>query len=83
MIPLIGCANEFTHQANLVKNVVEEVKRENRYQSFEINVGAMIEVPRAALTADEIAAAGAKFFSYGTHFHIINFLPLNILQFRN
>ena len=66
MIPLIGSSSEFTHQAKLIKNAFSKVFSE-RGDSVEIKVGTMIEVPRAALTADEIAKAGADFFSYGTN----------------
>jgi pyruvate,orthophosphate dikinase len=40
---------------------------EERGETTKYRVGTMIEVPRAALTAAEIAAAGAEFFSYGTN----------------
>lgn len=66
MIPLIGTASEFTHQAKLIKSTFAKVFAE-RGDSVDIKVGTMIEVPRAALTADEIAKAGADFFSYGTN----------------
>jgi pyruvate,orthophosphate dikinase len=66
MIPLIGTASEYTHQAKLIKSTFAKVFAE-RGDSVDIKVGTMIEVPRAALTADEIAKAGADFFSYGTN----------------
>lgn len=67
MIPLIGSAKEFSDQAKLIKDTVTAVYKERPYQTVRLKIGTMIEVPRAALTADEIAAAGAEFFSYGTN----------------
>lgn len=67
MIPLIGSAKEFTDQAKLIKDTVAAVYKERPYQTVRLKIGTMIEVPRAALTADEVAAAGAEFFSYGTN----------------
>jgi pyruvate,orthophosphate dikinase len=65
MIPLTGHVNELHHiQPGLVeiaKNVMEEKKVE-----FEYKFGTMIEIPRAALTAGEIAEV-AEFFSFGTN----------------
>ena len=66
MIPLIGTVTEYTHQANIIKSTADTVFAE-RGESVDYSVGTMIEVPRAALLADEIAAAGAEFFSYGTN----------------
>lgn len=67
MIPLIGSAKEFTDQYKLIKDTVAAVYKERPYQTVRLKIGTMIEVPRAALTADEVAAAGAEFFSYGTN----------------
>jgi pyruvate,orthophosphate dikinase len=65
MIPLVGARKELEHQAAVVRRVAEEVfaarRRKVRYL-----VGTMIEVPRGALTAGEIATA-AEFFSFGTN----------------
>jgi len=65
MIPLVGDINEFKHQKEVVSQVAEEVMA--RYGvKIKYKVGTMIEVPRAALTADEIAKE-AEFFSCGTN----------------
>lgn len=66
MIPLVGSAKEFTDQADLIRNTIQKVFEE-RGQSVDYKLGTMIEVPRAALTAQEIIDAGAEFFSYGTN----------------
>jgi len=65
MIPLVGFKKEFDLQAEIVHAVAKEVMAEKKVK-FEYNVGTMIEVPRGALTADEIAQ-GAEFFSFGTN----------------
>ena len=67
MIPLIGTAEEFKDQSNLIKKIVEKVQLESKDNTLEIPIGSMIEVPRAALTSQDIAGAGAAFFSYGTN----------------
>ena len=65
MIPLVGTVTEYTNQAKIVRDVASKV--ENKY-SITLNylVGTMIELPRACLTADEIAEH-AEFFSFGTN----------------
>jgi pyruvate,orthophosphate dikinase len=65
MIPLVGHVKELDLQARVVRRVAEEVLSATR-ASFKYSVGTMIEVPRGALTADEIAAV-AEFFSFGTN----------------
>ncbi len=65
MIPLVGSAKEFELQEEVVRRVATEVM-ENRGIKVEYLVGTMIEIPRAALTADAIAAK-AEFFSFGTN----------------
>ncbi|CAH2214089.1 pyruvate, phosphate dikinase [Tepidibacter aestuarii] len=65
MIPLIGDVNELKYIKEFVVNVVEEVLSESKVD-MKYMVGTMIEVPRAALTADEIAKE-AQFFSFGTN----------------
>jgi pyruvate,orthophosphate dikinase len=65
MIPLIGNVNEFKNQEKIVREVAEKVFAE-RNDRIDYLVGTMIEVPRAALTADEVASA-AEFFSFGTN----------------
>lgn len=65
MIPLVGHINEFSLQREVVVETAEEVFKEAGSR-VEYLVGTMIELPRAALTADKIAAE-AEFFSYGTN----------------
>jgi pyruvate,orthophosphate dikinase len=65
MIPLVGNVKEFEHQKEIVDAVAKEVRGEQGVD-FDYKVGTMIEVPRAALTADEIAEK-AEFFSFGTN----------------
>ena len=65
MIPLVGFQKEFELQAEIVHRVAKEVMAEKKV-TFEYQVGTMIEVPRGALTADEIAQT-AEFFSFGTN----------------
>ncbi len=65
MIPLISTTREFELQEEIVRRVAEEVQ--SKYgKKVDFLVGTMIEIPRAALTADRIAAA-AEFFSFGTN----------------
>lgn len=65
MIPLVGYKNELVNQADLVRKIAKQVMDEYGVK-FEYHVGTMIEVPRAAVTADEIAEV-AEFFSFGTN----------------
>ncbi|MGB5289800.1 MAG: pyruvate, phosphate dikinase [Ignavibacteriaceae bacterium] len=65
MIPLVGHVNEFALQEDIVRRVAKEVMNE-KGKKISYLVGTMIELPRAALTADEIAGR-AEFFSYGTN----------------
>jgi pyruvate,orthophosphate dikinase len=65
MIPLVGFKKEFDLQAEIVRRVAEQVMTEKKIR-FDYLVGTMIEVPRGALTADEIAKS-AEFFSFGTN----------------
>jgi pyruvate,orthophosphate dikinase len=65
MIPLTGTGAEFRDQAEVVRRVAEEVIAEEGV-AVRYTVGTMIEVPRAALVADEIAR-DAEFFSFGTN----------------
>ncbi|RYG93981.1 pyruvate, phosphate dikinase, partial [archaeon] len=67
MIPLIGSASEFKDQVKLIKDTFAKVIQEHGGKTVDVRIGTMIEVPRAALTAKEIAEAGAQFFSYGTN----------------
>ncbi len=66
MIPLVGHVNEFRHQKEVVVRVANEVIAKNRVKNLPYQIGTMVEIPRAALTADEIAEE-AEFFSFGTN----------------
>lgn len=65
MIPLVGYAKELSNQTKVVRKIANDVMNETGIK-FEYHVGTMIEVPRAALTADEVAEV-AEFFSFGTN----------------
>ena len=65
MIPLVGFKKEFDLQAEIVHRVAKEVMTAKKVK-FDYLVGTMIEVPRGALTADEVAKS-AEFFSFGTN----------------
>ena len=65
MIPLVGSLKEIQHQANIINTTAAKVFDETG-KTIQYMVGTMIEVPRAALTADEIAGV-AQFFSFGTN----------------
>jgi pyruvate,orthophosphate dikinase len=65
MIPLVGHINELNRVRTQLEETAKAVMKEQNVQ-VEYKFGTMIEVPRAALTADEIASA-AEFFSFGTN----------------
>jgi pyruvate,orthophosphate dikinase len=65
MIPLVGTKQELTNQKKIINSVAEKVMEEYKVK-IGYSVGTMIEVPRAAITADEIAEE-AEFFSFGTN----------------
>ncbi len=65
MIPLTGTLKEMKMQEEIVRNTAEKVFAEKK-DRIDYLVGTMIEVPRAAITADEIAES-AEFFSFGTN----------------
>src|SRR5206468_258642 len=65
MIPLVGFKRELELQVEIVHRVAQEVQAAKKVK-FNYLVGTMIEVPRGALTADEIAET-AEFFSFGTN----------------
>jgi pyruvate,orthophosphate dikinase len=65
MVPLVGFKRELDLQAEIIHRVAGEVMKETG-KKFKYTVGTMIEVPRGALTADEIAQT-AEFFSFGTN----------------
>jgi len=66
MIPLVGNVAELENQKAIVVKVAEEVLGKAGLKDQKYMVGTMIEIPRAALTADEVAKA-AEFFSFGTN----------------
>lgn len=65
MVPLIGTVKELKMQEELIRNTANQVFKEKATE-VEYMLGTMIEIPRAALTADEIAET-AEFFSFGTN----------------
>ena len=65
MVPLVGFKKELDLQVEIIHRVAKEVMKETG-KKFTYSVGTMIEVPRGALTADEIAQS-AEFFSFGTN----------------
>ena len=65
MVPLVGIRFEFMEQDKIIRDTAAKLFEE-RGDSIEFKVGTMIEIPRAALTADRIAAT-AEFFSFGTN----------------
>jgi pyruvate,orthophosphate dikinase len=65
MIPLVGFKKELDLQVEIVHRVAREVMAEQKVK-IHYSVGTMIEIPRGALTADEIAQT-AEFFSFGTN----------------
>jgi pyruvate,orthophosphate dikinase len=67
MIPLVGTRRELASLAEQVRQTITEVQEKKKYKGkLDIMVGTMIEIPRACVTADEIAAE-ADFFSFGTN----------------
>ncbi|PYT13262.1 MAG: pyruvate, phosphate dikinase, partial [Acidobacteria bacterium] len=66
MIPLVGSARELEHQKEIVVRVADEVLEKAGRKDLEYMVGTMIEIPRAAVTADKVAEH-ADFFSFGTN----------------
>jgi pyruvate,orthophosphate dikinase len=65
MIPLVSTVEEFTHQSKLIREIAGQVTQEHGME-IKFTVGTMIELPRAALVADQIAKE-ADFFSFGTN----------------
>jgi pyruvate,orthophosphate dikinase len=65
MIPLVGNVKELAHQEKIVRRAATDVMAEKKVK-FHYLVGTMIEVPRGALTAGEVAEV-AEFFSFGTN----------------
>ncbi|EMI20015.1 Pyruvate, phosphate dikinase, partial [Rhodopirellula maiorica SM1] len=67
MIPLVGTANELELLRGKVEQTIEETKTSKKFNgTLDISIGTMIEIPRACLTANDIAAH-ADFFSFGTN----------------
>ena len=66
MIPLIGSVKELEHQKAIAKSVATEVLTKAGVPDLHYMIGTMIEIPRAALTADQVAEQ-AEFFSFGTN----------------
>jgi pyruvate,orthophosphate dikinase len=66
MVPLVGNTKELENQRKNILEVAGKVKEELGLKDLEYKIGTMIEVPRAAVTADEIAKH-AEFFSFGTN----------------
>ena len=66
MIPLTSHINEMHAEHKKLKRVAEKVLKDAGMEDLEYKIGTMIEIPRAALTADEIAES-AEFFSFGTN----------------
>ena len=65
MVPLVGHVNEIKLAKQYINEAAQEVMKK-RKAKIDYSVGTMIEIPRAAITADEIAAV-AEFFSFGTN----------------
>jgi pyruvate,orthophosphate dikinase len=65
MIPLVGIYKELENQVKVVNDVAAKVMADEQI-TFEYSAGTMIEIPRAAITANEIAEV-ADFFSFGTN----------------
>ena len=65
MVPLVGDVSEFKHQKEIIDRVAEETFDKYNLR-IDYKVGTMIELPRAAITADKIAEQ-AEFFSFGTN----------------
>jgi pyruvate,orthophosphate dikinase len=67
MIPLVGSSAEFKYLRKLTEETIEKTKSDMKFKgTIEAPIGTMIEIPRAALTANEIAE-DAEFFSFGTN----------------
>ncbi len=67
MIPLVGTVKELAILRKLAEQTIADVKAKKKYTGkLDILIGTMIEIPRAALTADEVATE-ADFFSFGTN----------------
>nr|QFR35800.1 pyruvate orthophosphate dikinase [Garnotia stricta var. longiseta] len=65
MVPLVGTPQELGHQVTIIREIANKVFN-NMGKTIDYKIGTMIEIPRAALVADEIAEH-AEFFSFGTN----------------
>jgi len=65
MVPLVGTENELINQKEIIEDEIEKVFKEQGVE-LKYYIGTMIEIPRAALTADKIGKV-AQFFSFGTN----------------
>jgi pyruvate,orthophosphate dikinase len=65
MVPLVGDVKELTNQKQIILDTIKDVEKKKK-KKLNIMIGTMIEVPRAAITADQIAKE-AEFFSFGTN----------------
>ena len=65
MVPLVGHVKELVDQKTIIRATIKAVQKEKKTR-LNVLIGTMIEVPRAAMTADEIATE-AEFFSFGTN----------------
>jgi pyruvate,orthophosphate dikinase len=67
MVPLVGTAAELAYLRKLIAETIDQVKTARKFtDALDVTIGTMIEIPRAALTADEVAQH-ADFFSFGTN----------------
>ncbi|MEC9093567.1 MAG: pyruvate, phosphate dikinase, partial [Planctomycetota bacterium] len=66
MIPLVGTVKELAMLRKLAEETIAKVKADKGIEQLDILIGTMIEIPRACLTADEVAGE-AEFFSFGTN----------------
>ena len=66
MIPLVGHVRELAHQREICEAVYAEIRKKKGRRLSYLKIGTMIEVPRGAITADEVATE-AEFFSFGTN----------------
>ncbi|HQP10431.1 MAG TPA: pyruvate, phosphate dikinase, partial [Candidatus Omnitrophota bacterium] len=66
MVPVVGAVKELDDQKAIVERVYQEVCKKYNVKKIQFMYGTMIEIPRAALTADKIAQT-AEFFSFGTN----------------
>jgi len=65
MVPLVGNVKELSNQKEIILRVISEVEKKKK-KKLKIMIGTMIEIPRACVTADEVAVE-AEFFSFGTN----------------